>query len=223
MLHFWMDVLSEGSRMAKRADGTGQGGADAKTAKSAATREKIMAAATQLMVERGGTGFQIGEVSDRCNMSKGALYYYFADKGSLVQAIFDRAMEGLVADVEAAVAQAPSSRASILGLVGALAHAVRPGSALTLALAHGIWDVEHEVLPHIKEHMERIIAVLEAQLERAKVEGLVKPDANSHLVAVAIIGAFAISEYAGEAVDAAGDPEAFAHGVLDVVFHGIGA
>ena len=65
MLHFPVDKLSEGDGMVKRADGTEQGGASAKTAKSAATREKIMAAATQLMVERGGTGFQIGEVSDR--------------------------------------------------------------------------------------------------------------------------------------------------------------
>ena len=61
----------------------------AKTRKSAATREKIMAAATELMVERGNTDFQMSEVSARCQMSKGALYYYFADKGALVQAIFD--------------------------------------------------------------------------------------------------------------------------------------
>ena len=93
----------------------------AKTSKSAATRERIMEAATDLMVERGGTGFQIGEVSERCGMSKGALYYYFADKGALVQAIFDRSMEGLVSDVETVVAQAPSARASILGLVEAVA------------------------------------------------------------------------------------------------------
>ena len=194
---------------------------ETRTRKSARTLEKIMAATAELMVERGGTDFQMAEVTSRCGMSKGALYYYFADKGALVQAIFDRSMEGLVSDVEAVVAQAPSARASILGLVEAVAHAVQPGSALTLALAHGLWDVEHEVLPHIKEHMERIIAVLEAQLERAKGERLVRQGANSHLVAVAIIGAFAITEYAGEGVDTGDDAEAFVHGVLDVVFHGI--
>lgn len=210
-------------KQVEKRDAAGAAGAQARTRKSAATRERIMAAATELMLEHGGTGFQIGEVSERCGMSKGSLYYYFADKGALVQAIFDRSMDGLVADVEAAVAHAPSASASILGLVEAVARAVRPGSALTLALAHGIWDVEHEVLPHIKEHLDRIIAVLEAQLERAKGEGIVRPGANSHLVAVAIIGAFAITEYAGEVVDENDDPEAFVYGVLDVVFHGIGA
>lgn len=210
-------------KQVEKRDAAEAAGAQARTRKSAATRERIMAAATELMLEHGGTGFQIGEVSERCGMSKGSLYYYFADKGALVQAIFDRSMDRLVADVEAAVAHAPSASASILGLVEAVARAVRPGSALTLALAHGIWDVEHEVLPHIKEHLDCIIAVLEAQLERAKGEGIVRPGANSHLVAVAIIGAFAITEYAGEVVDENDDPEAFVHGVLDVVFHGIGA
>lgn len=77
----------------------------AKTRKSAATREKIMTAATELMVERGNTDFQMSEVSARCQMSKGALYYYFADKGALVQAIFDASIDDLVNQIEGARGQ----------------------------------------------------------------------------------------------------------------------
>ncbi len=201
---------------------TDQPAGQTRTRKSAATREKIMAAATELMVERRGTGFQLVEVSERCGMSKGSLYYYFADKGALVQAVFNRALEDLVADIEAIVAQAPSARAAILGLVEAVSRAMRPASPLTLALAHGIWDVEHEVLPHVKEHLERIIAILEAQLERAKGEGIVRADTRCHFVAVAVIGAFAITEYADSGTDDAEDTEAFVRGVLDMIFHGIG-
>ena len=146
-------------------------GALTRTRKSALTCERIMVAAAELMREHGGTGFQMGEVSERCGMSKGSLYYYFADKGELVRAVFDRAMDELVADVEASVARASSARASILALVRTVARAVRPGSTLTLALAHGIWDVEREVLPRIKEDFDHIISVLEAQIERAKGEG----------------------------------------------------
>ena len=39
------------------------------TPKSAATREKIMAAATSLMAVRGSADFQMAEVSARCGMS----------------------------------------------------------------------------------------------------------------------------------------------------------
>ena len=51
----------------------------------------------------GNTDFQIGEVSARCQMFKGALYYYFADKGALVQAIFDASIDDLVDQIEGAV------------------------------------------------------------------------------------------------------------------------
>ena len=87
----------------------------AKTRKSAATREKIMAAATELMVERGNTDFQMSEVSARCQMSKGALYYYFADKGALVQAIFDASVDERVDQIVGAVAKASSAMESIEG------------------------------------------------------------------------------------------------------------
>lgn len=83
------------------------GRAEARTRKSAVTREKIMEAAAELMVERGGTDFQMMEVSSRCEMSKGSLYYYFADKGELVRAVMDRSVEALVDAVERVVADAP--------------------------------------------------------------------------------------------------------------------
>ena len=110
------------------------GRAEARTRKSAVTREKMMEAAAELMVERGGTDFQMMEVSSRCEMSKGSLYYYFADKGELVRAVMDRSVEALVDAVERVVADAPSAADSILGLVRALAEALRPGGPLMLAM-----------------------------------------------------------------------------------------
>ena len=42
-----------------------------KTRKGQATRDRIMTAAGELMIEHGGTDFQMSEVSSRCRMSKG--------------------------------------------------------------------------------------------------------------------------------------------------------
>ena len=108
--------------------------AETKTRKSAATREKIMAAATELMAEHTGTDFQMSEVSARCHMSKGSLYYYFADKDALVEAIFDREVDELVSNIESVVANAPSSLASIRGLADVLASSMLPQSPLALAV-----------------------------------------------------------------------------------------
>jgi len=69
-----------------------------RTKKSIETRKRIMSVATKIMVERGSTDFKMSEVSSQAQLSKGALYYYFADKDSLVQAVFDSSVDDL-ADV----------------------------------------------------------------------------------------------------------------------------
>lgn len=196
------------------------GRAEARTRKSAVTREKIMEAAAELMVERGGTDFQMMEVSSRCEMSKGSLYYYFADKGELVRAVMDRSVEALVDAVERVVADAPSAADSILGLVRALAEALRPGGPLMLAMlgsgtsATGASAVEGP-------RLARVLAILTAQLERAKGEGLVREDADSRLCAAAVAGAFLVFEHV--APDGAPESvEALTQRILDLALFGVG-
>lgn len=183
----------------------------ARTDKGARTREKIMAAAAALMTERGGADFQMAEVSERCGMSKGSLYYYFSDRGALVRAVLDRAVDELVAEVERVVATAPSAADSIRGLMGALASATRPGGPLMLAVA----GAGSGAAPVEGPRLARIVDVLEAQLERAKGEGLVRPGVNARLAAAAVAGAFLVFERV--------DVRATAEDVLDLAFHGVGA
>lgn len=187
-----------------------RGGVETRTRKSAETREKIMASAARLMEERGGAGFQMAEVSERCGMSKASLYYYFSDRGELVRAVLDRAVDELVAEVERVVATAPSAADSIRGLMGALADATRPGGPLALAVAAsgaGPAPVEGP-------RLARIVDVLEAQLERAKGEGFVRPGVNARLAAAAVAGAFLVFERV--------DVSATAEDVADLAFSGVG-
>ncbi len=192
-----------------------------KTRKSAATREKIMSAATELMVEHGSTDFQMSEVSERCTMSKGALYYYFADKTALVRSVFDSSVDALVEDIEAAVAKAPSSAESVFGLVQALVEGLRPGTPLMLAMTRGSAPDARDVLPSVETHLARIISILTAQFERAKEEGLVRPEANSRLSAVGVVGAFLVYEYADPDVTMRESSE-LVREMLDLVFSGVG-
>lgn len=194
-----------------------------KTRKSAATRERIMAAATSLMVERGNTDFQMSEVSSRCKMSKGALYYYFADKDALVEAIFDRSIDELVDSVEAAVAAAASALDALVGLTCELTNRMSSGSPLALAMTREVIDANNSVLPSMETHFARIIAIISAQLERAKGEGMVREGVNSRLGAVAISGAFifAALEVAGLGEDApTGDR--LARSLIDIALNGMG-
>ncbi|MDM8271144.1 TetR/AcrR family transcriptional regulator [Thermophilibacter provencensis] len=195
------------------------------TRKSAATREKIMAAAAELMEERGGADFQMAEVSERCGMSKGSLYYYFADRSELVRAVMEGAVDELVASVEEVVATAPSAAESIGGLLRALREAVRPGGALVLAMMHGAPAGEGTGGARVEEsRLARIVEILSAQIERAKGEGLVRPEVRSGVAAAAVAGAFLVFEHVSPVVGdevRAGEWD-IARSVMDLVFSGIG-
>lgn len=205
--------------------------AETKTRKSAATREKIMSAATELMAEHNGTDFQMSEVSVRCQMSKGSLYYYFADKDALVEAIFDCEVDELVASIESVVANAPSSLASIRGLADVLAASMLPKSPLALAVTRELLGAKKAVLPTVESRLAKIIGIFEAQVDRAKAEGLARADIDSRLCAIAVAGAFtfAIFERPGEGdgagageKDAPASDKSFSDQLVDLLICGMG-
>ena len=195
-----------------------------KTRKSRATRERIMTATSELMVERGNTDFQMSEVSARCNMSKGALYYYFADKSALIEAIFDRSVDLLVDSIEEVVSQASSSMESIQGLALVLAHGIREGGPLSFAMSRELLSAnQSDVLPTFETHLARVISIITAQIERAKQEGVIRKEVNSRLGAISTCGAFifAALESAYETPDAMSDEE-LASQLVRIALNGLG-
>jgi TetR/AcrR family transcriptional regulator, transcriptional repressor for nem operon len=59
------------------------------TAKGRATRERIVSAASALMLERGVAGTTIEDIQVAANVSTSQMYHYFSDKGDLVTAVID--------------------------------------------------------------------------------------------------------------------------------------
>ncbi len=193
-----------------------------KTRKSALTRERIMDAASELMVERGSTSFQMSEVSERCRMSKGALYYYFADRDELIGAIFDDLVDDLADGIESVVAHAPSAREALRRLFAELAHRLRGGSPLALAMTHGIGRSSGAGAPEVTSRFMRATQVIATQIERAKSEGLVRPDVDSKVAAV-----FAEGGFIAIALGVAGgrvqlDPAISVNDLVDMTLRGIG-
>jgi TetR/AcrR family transcriptional regulator, transcriptional repressor for nem operon len=58
-----------------------------KTAKGRATRDRIVAAASDLIGERGVAETSIDDVIERAGASKSQLYHYFEDRGALLRAV----------------------------------------------------------------------------------------------------------------------------------------
>jgi AcrR family transcriptional regulator len=59
------------------------------TKKGQLTRERIVAAAAALMLERGVAGTTIEDIQEAAAVSASQMYHYFADKDSLVSAVID--------------------------------------------------------------------------------------------------------------------------------------
>ncbi|EPD77828.1 MULTISPECIES: TetR/AcrR family transcriptional regulator [Atopobiaceae] len=167
--------------------------AENRTKKSIETRRRIMSEATKIMTERGNTDFKMSEVSSRAQLSKGALYYYFADRDALVQAIFDSSVDDLTEAVAQVSVGVSASVDSLRAIMCELASHIMPGSPLVLALINKFAGSERDLIPTMDSHLSRVIVLLAAQLERGKSEKFIREDADTRLAACAITGSLVLS------------------------------
>ena len=164
-----------------------------RTKKSIETRRRIMSVATKIMVERGSTDFKMSEVSSQAQLSKGALYYYFADKDSLVQAVFDSSVDDLAEEVTRVSTGTSVSIDSLRAILKELASQIMPGSPLVLALVSKFASSKGDLISNVDSHLSRVIMFLSAQLEQGKQEGFIQEDADTRLAACAIVGSLVLS------------------------------
>lgn len=191
-----------------------------KTRKSRATRERIMTAASELMVERGNTDFQMSEVSARCHMSKGALYYYFSDKDELVEAVFEASGDELVSAIEEAVSQAASAREALESLFSELARRMRTRSPLVLALTVELSSTGGELFSAVSGQLSRIVRIIGELLERGEGEGFVRQDVDTSLAAVYLCGGLVGTTVASASGVMQGS-EAMGLSLMELLAHGV--
>jgi len=81
------------------------------------TRDEILLAAREVLLERGATDLSLREIARRAGFSPGALYKYFDSKDDMVKALADRAMGALLEALAAVPTElAPDERAVEIGL-----------------------------------------------------------------------------------------------------------
>lgn len=206
-------VQSEASRArARKSD---------KTNKSARTRRRIMDAASQIMVERGNTLFHMSEISKACNMSKGALYYYFSNKRDLLRAVFVEALDDLIDVIDYESERSESAEVALRGICREYARQVRDGSPLPLAIMHALIRVREVANSGDEKRFAEIVSRISRLLEQAKQEGVVREDLDAQFAAYSVCGAFAFAAMGiGDADKAADD---FASELMGLVVEGVGA
>lgn len=75
------------------------------TPKSAQTRARLLAAAKQILIERGAAHFTLDAVAEAAGVSKGGLLYHFPSKATLIDGLAQRLVEFTEANLARARAE----------------------------------------------------------------------------------------------------------------------
>lgn len=122
----------------------------------AETRDDILAAAREVLLERGAADLSLREIARRAGYSPGALYKYFADKGDLITSLADRAMGALV-DAFATVPEGlpPDERAVAMGLAYLAFARTHPEDVELIAVNEAAIHAQPSSPPH--ERLEEVV------------------------------------------------------------------
>ena len=89
----------------------------ARQARSEVTRQRIIAAAVDVFIEIGYPATNLGDIIERAQMTKGALYYHFDSKEALAAAIMEQTHDGIMAAFRSITqSSAPALESLIHGL-----------------------------------------------------------------------------------------------------------
>jgi TetR/AcrR family transcriptional regulator, transcriptional repressor for nem operon len=151
------------------------------TEQGRATRRRIVAAAAELIYERGVAGTSLDDIRAATSSSKSQLYHYFGDKHGLVDAVIDHQAAAVV-----------GGQVEALGVVrdwGDLDHwadsmvaiveqqGMRGGCPIgTLAAALADTDERHRLA--LRDAFERWRDAIQGALARLQEGGLLAPDAD---------------------------------------------
>lgn len=198
-------------------------GSRMKTRKSTRTRQRIIDAAKEIISERGTIEFQMSEVAARCNMSKGALYYYFRDRSQIVSIVDDEVADLIVRSVEAVSAESGTAVAALRAICESFADALSSNANGFSALLGEFLRKGYGSLNDLDSRYARLVKLTEGLVERGKAEGSVSADVNSALVANSLIGMFMFAAMGYLGMEGAMTKSEFSSQLMNIVLSGIGA
>ncbi len=159
-----------------------------------ATRQRIVAVARELIVERGYDGASTAEILRRAGVSRGGLYHHFAGKAELLAAVLDAVERDFVVRLAAVVADAPDPVSALeIGTRWYLDECLRSTEIQRAGLVEGRealgWEAWRAVVAPYG------LTMLSEALAEGMEQGLIEradPGALAHLILAALHEASAI-------------------------------
>lgn len=153
----------------------------------AATRQKLYEAAVTLIAEQGFSATTVDEIAERAGVAKGTVYYNFASKAELFEALLLHGAELLTTALRDAAAGLPPLDA-LDAMVGAGLEFIRDYPSFAQLLIAETWRTNrawHEALRRVRE---QVVSTVADVLTAAAEQGRLPADTDIPLTASAVIG-----------------------------------
>lgn len=175
----------------------------ARQARSEATRRKIIDAAVDLFNERGYAAAGLGEIIERVEMTKGALYYHFDSKESLAAAIIDESASAIFSAFDSVSASPAPALENIIHSVFVVADMIRADKLTRTGaqLARAMGDFADAASRAYRSWL----SAMAAQVARAQEQGDLRTEMNPAVVSEMIIGSLLGAELISTAASGGSD------------------
>jgi AcrR family transcriptional regulator len=162
------------------------------TPKGRATRDRIVAAAADLMYEQGVAGTSLQDVQQASRVSGSQMYHYFGDKASLVRAVIARQGEALLGNQEPWLRRIDSVagiRAWRDYLVSTMRRRECRGGCQLGSLAGELSDLDPAARSDLAATFGRWISAIRDGLQAMRDRGELRADADVTRLACALMAA----------------------------------
>jgi TetR/AcrR family transcriptional regulator, transcriptional repressor for nem operon len=171
---------------ARRAEG-------ALTRKGAQTRQRIVAAAADLILQQGVAGTTLDDVRAEAGVSSSQIYHYFADKEALVRAVVDYRAQTVVGEIHepmlAAIEGIDGLRAWRDKIVSTQEDAGCQGGCPLGSLGSELAELDHVARDDVAAGCGRWEAAIRACLHGMRERGQILPTADPDQLATAMLAA----------------------------------
>jgi TetR/AcrR family transcriptional repressor of nem operon len=158
------------------------------TQKGRATRERIVAAAADLMYRRGVAGSSTPAVRDAAGVSSSQIYHYFADKDDLTRAVLAFQAEAVL-DAQTPIATLHDLDAWRDHIVAAAGHQHGTGGCPLGSLSSELSDTHPWAREQLAEAFARWAQSINNGLTAMIDNGTMRADTDTHQLALALLAA----------------------------------
>lgn len=191
--------------------------------KSARTRDRILAAAAELLAERGYASITLSQIAARADLKAGSLYYHFDSKDDLVAEVLEvgvlSAQDAVTTAVTALGTDARPQQRLRVAITAHLTSTLSRGS-YTKANIRSYGQIPEEVAARLRQAQRAYGRVWQDLIAEAVRGGGVRDDLDQSIVRLLLLGAMNWAvEWFDE--DGAQDPAGVADQLATLVLEGL--